>query len=52
MHFDLVDMRLFVAVAETRSITRGAERSALALASGADVSMRSARWRRPVSASR
>jgi DNA-binding transcriptional LysR family regulator len=33
MHFDLVDMRLFVAVAETRSITHGAERSALALAS-------------------
>lgn len=33
MHFDLVDMRLFVAVAEARSITQGAERSALALAS-------------------
>lgn len=33
MHFDLVDMRLFVAVAEARSITHGAERSALALAS-------------------
>ncbi|EKS35262.1 LysR substrate-binding domain-containing protein [Afipia clevelandensis] len=33
MHFDLVDMRLFVAVAEARSITDGAERSALALAS-------------------
>ncbi|MGG6496559.1 UNVERIFIED_CONTAM: LysR family transcriptional regulator, partial [Bacteroidetes bacterium 56_B9] len=26
MHFDLVDMRLFVAVAEARSITHGAER--------------------------
>jgi DNA-binding transcriptional LysR family regulator len=33
MHVDLVDLRLFVAVAETRSITHGAERSALALAS-------------------
>ncbi|HBF52877.1 MAG TPA: LysR family transcriptional regulator, partial [Afipia sp.] len=33
MHFDLVDMRLFVAVAEARSITHGAERWALALAS-------------------
>ena len=33
MHFDLVDMRLFVAVAEAHSITHGAERSALALAS-------------------
>ncbi|MDO8979524.1 MAG: LysR substrate-binding domain-containing protein [Afipia sp.] len=33
MHFDLVDMRLFVAIAEARSITHGAERSALALAS-------------------
>ncbi len=33
MHFDLVDMRLFVAVAEARSITHGAERSGLALAS-------------------
>lgn len=33
MHFDLVDMRLFVAVAEAQSITHGAERSALALAS-------------------
>lgn len=36
MHFDLVDMRLFVAIAETRSITRGAERSALALASASE----------------
>lgn len=33
MHFDLTDLRLFVAVAETRSITHGAKRSALALAS-------------------
>jgi DNA-binding transcriptional LysR family regulator len=33
MRFDLVDLRLFVAVAEARSITHGAERSALALAS-------------------
>ncbi len=33
MHFDLVDMRLFVAVAEARNITHGAERSALARAS-------------------
>ena len=33
MHFDLTDLRLFVAVAETRSITHGAERVALALAS-------------------
>lgn len=33
MHFDLVDMRLFVAIAEARSITHGAEKSALALAS-------------------
>ncbi|CAN5227754.1 LysR substrate-binding domain-containing protein [soil metagenome] len=33
MHVDLTDLRLFVAVAETRSITHGAERSALALAS-------------------
>jgi len=33
MHVDLVDLRLFVAVAEARSITHGAERSALALAS-------------------
>jgi DNA-binding transcriptional LysR family regulator len=33
MRFDLVDLRLFVAVADARSITHGAERSALALAS-------------------
>lgn len=33
MHVDLADLRLFVAVAEARSITHGAERSALALAS-------------------
>lgn len=33
MHVDLVDLRLFVAIAEARSITHGAERSALALAS-------------------
>lgn len=33
MHFDLVDLRLFVAIAEAHSITAGAERSALALAS-------------------
>jgi DNA-binding transcriptional LysR family regulator len=33
MRFDLVDLRLFVAVAEARSITAGAERAHLALAS-------------------
>jgi len=33
MHFDLVDLRLFVAIAENHSITAGADRSALALAS-------------------
>lgn len=33
MRFDLTDLRLFVHVAETGSITRGAERSHLALAS-------------------
>src|SRR6476620_8088852 len=33
MHFDLVDLRLFVAVAEARSITGGANRAHLALAS-------------------
>ena len=33
MRFDLVDLRLFAAVADARSITHGAERSALALAS-------------------
>ncbi|MGA7807702.1 LysR substrate-binding domain-containing protein [Bradyrhizobium sp.] len=33
MRFDLVDLRLFIAVAECRSITRGADRAHLALAS-------------------
>ena len=33
MRFDLVDLQLFVAVAETRSITNGAQRVHLALAS-------------------
>lgn len=33
MRFDLVDLRLFLAVVETGSITHGADRSALALAS-------------------
>jgi len=33
MHFDLVDLQLFIAVAETRSITSGAQRHHLALAS-------------------
>ena len=33
MRFDLVDLQLFVAVAETRSITNGANRVHLALAS-------------------
>ena len=33
MRFDLVDLQLFIAVADQRSITRGAERSNLALAS-------------------
>jgi DNA-binding transcriptional LysR family regulator len=33
MRFDLVDLQLFIAVADTRSITRGAFRSNLALAS-------------------
>ncbi len=33
VRFDLVDLSLFVAIAEDRSITHGAERSALALAS-------------------
>lgn len=32
MHFDLTDLRLFVATAETRSTARGAERVTLALA--------------------
>src|SRR5215467_14072902 len=33
MRFDLVDLNLFIAVADNRSITRGADRSHLALAS-------------------
>ena len=33
MRFDLVDLQLFIAIADQRSITRGAERSNLALAS-------------------
>jgi DNA-binding transcriptional LysR family regulator len=33
MHFDLVDLRLFIAVADSGSITRGASRAHLALAS-------------------
>jgi DNA-binding transcriptional LysR family regulator len=33
MHFDLTDLRLFLATVETGSITRGADRSALALPS-------------------
>lgn len=33
MHFDLIDLELFLNVAETRSITGGAQRSQLALAS-------------------
>jgi molybdenum-dependent DNA-binding transcriptional regulator ModE len=36
MRFDLVDLQLFVAVAETRSITNGAQRVHLALASGSE----------------
>ncbi|MCP4616261.1 MAG: LysR family transcriptional regulator [Bradyrhizobium sp.] len=36
MHFDLVDLQLFVAVAETRSITAGAARVYLALASASE----------------
>jgi DNA-binding transcriptional LysR family regulator len=36
MHFDLVDLRLFVAVAEARSITHGAARVHLALASASE----------------
>lgn len=36
MHFDLVDLTLFVAVAETRSITNGAQRVHLALASASE----------------
>lgn len=31
MHFDLVDLRLFVNIAEANSLTRGAEKSALSL---------------------
>jgi DNA-binding transcriptional LysR family regulator len=33
MRFDLVDLQLFIAVADSRSITRGALRAHLALAS-------------------
>ena len=33
MRFDLVDLQLFIAVADARSITRGADRVHLALAS-------------------
>jgi DNA-binding transcriptional LysR family regulator len=33
MRFDLIDLRLFLQVAEARSITHGARRSNLALAS-------------------
>ena len=33
MRFDLVDLQLFIAVAEARSITGGADRAHLALAS-------------------
>ena len=33
MRFDLVDLQLFIAVADSRSITRGADKSHLALAS-------------------
>jgi DNA-binding transcriptional LysR family regulator len=36
MRFDLVDLQLFIAVAETRSITRGAGRVYLALASASE----------------
>lgn len=36
MHFDLVDLKLFVAVAEARSITHGAVRAHLALASASE----------------
>ena len=36
MRFDLVDLQLFVAVAETRSITNGAQRLHLALASASE----------------
>jgi DNA-binding transcriptional LysR family regulator len=36
MHFDLVDLKLFVAIAEARSITHGAARVHLALASASE----------------
>ena len=36
MRFDLIDLQLFIAVAETRSITNGAERVHLALASASE----------------
>src|SRR5882724_13256245 len=36
MRFDLVDLQLFIAVAETRSITAGASRVHLALASASE----------------
>ena len=36
MRFDLIDLELFIAVAESRSITRGAVRSNLALASASE----------------
>src|SRR5215216_549209 len=36
MRFDLVDLQLFVAVAETRSVTNGAAKVHLALASGSE----------------
>ncbi len=36
MRFDLVDLQLFVAVAETRSITNGAAKVHLALASASE----------------
>ncbi|MEH2622602.1 DNA-binding transcriptional LysR family regulator [Bradyrhizobium sp. AZCC 1719] len=36
MRFDLVDLQLFIAVAETRSITNGAQRIHLALASASE----------------
>ena len=52
MRFDLVDLQLFIAVAEARSITGGAERAHLALASAsarikgleASVTWRPERW--------
>jgi len=31
MHFDLVDLRLFVHIADTNSVTRGAERTHLSV---------------------